>query len=276
MASSRWTDGDLAKLTEMYVAGRSWTNIGQEFKRSPQACKEAFNRRCPSVPRRKHGRPKMEGEEVGIPAWTKDRDEKLIKLYKAGSSWAVIALALGISQTSGYRRLLDLGFSLARKSPWTKADDDKLIEMYDENYSFVEIGNALNRTSRACGLRIRILGHEAKRRRLWSNEDIQKVEQLCNEGAYLNEIAEKLNRSPSAIDCVMRAHLPHLTVPPRRRKKLNVRDALIVAIGALQAIEELPGEINTSNYTHDDVCALNDAYIEIYHIAKAALEKIAR
>jgi predicted nuclease with TOPRIM domain len=41
---------------------------------------------------------------------------------------------------------------------------------------------------------------------------------------------------------------------------------------ALEEIRDLPGEINTSNYNHDDVVRLNDAFIETYHIARAALE----
>jgi hypothetical protein len=41
---------------------------------------------------------------------------------------------------------------------------------------------------------------------------------------------------------------------------------------ALEEIRDLPGEINTSNYNHDDAVRLNDAFIETYHIARAALE----
>jgi hypothetical protein len=41
---------------------------------------------------------------------------------------------------------------------------------------------------------------------------------------------------------------------------------------ALEEIRDLPGEINTGNYNHDDVVRLNDAFIETYHIASAALE----
>jgi hypothetical protein len=40
---------------------------------------------------------------------------------------------------------------------------------------------------------------------------------------------------------------------------------------ALREIAELPGEINPSNYTHDDVIALNDANTEAWAIACAAL-----
>lgn len=40
---------------------------------------------------------------------------------------------------------------------------------------------------------------------------------------------------------------------------------------ALREIGELPGELNPSNYTHDDVCILNDAHIEAWAIARAAL-----
>jgi hypothetical protein len=41
---------------------------------------------------------------------------------------------------------------------------------------------------------------------------------------------------------------------------------------ALEEIRDLPGEINTGNYNHDDAVRLNDAFIEAYHIARAALE----
>jgi hypothetical protein len=41
---------------------------------------------------------------------------------------------------------------------------------------------------------------------------------------------------------------------------------------ALEEIRDLPGEINTGNYNHDDAVRLNDAFIETYHIARAALE----
>jgi hypothetical protein len=40
----------------------------------------------------------------------------------------------------------------------------------------------------------------------------------------------------------------------------------------LEEIRDLPGEINTGNYNHDDAVRLNDAFIETYHIARAALE----
>ncbi len=42
---------------------------------------------------------------------------------------------------------------------------------------------------------------------------------------------------------------------------------------ALEEIRDLPGEINTGNYNHDDAVRLNDAFIETYHIARAALEE---
>lgn len=38
---------------------------------------------------------------------------------------------------------------------------------------------------------------------------------------------------------------------------------------ALVAIRDLPGEINLGNYTDDDVAALNNAFIESFHIATA-------
>lgn len=41
---------------------------------------------------------------------------------------------------------------------------------------------------------------------------------------------------------------------------------------ALKRIEALPGEINPSNYDHDDVVALNNSFIEAFQIARAALE----
>jgi hypothetical protein len=45
------------------------------------------------------------------------------------------------------------------------------------------------------------------------------------------------------------------------------------AVAALEEIRDLPGEINTGNYNHDDAVRLNDAFIETYHIARAALEE---
>jgi len=39
----------------------------------------------------------------------------------------------------------------------------------------------------------------------------------------------------------------------------------------LQAIFDLPGELNPSNYDHDDVCACNAALCEAFTIARAAL-----
>lgn len=41
---------------------------------------------------------------------------------------------------------------------------------------------------------------------------------------------------------------------------------------ALGSIMELEGEINPMNYDADDVSKLNNAFIESYHIARAALE----
>ncbi|AYJ85748.1 hypothetical protein D3Y57_06915 [Sphingomonas paeninsulae] len=40
---------------------------------------------------------------------------------------------------------------------------------------------------------------------------------------------------------------------------------------ALQEIYDLSGEINPSNYSHDDVCALNDAFVSAVLIADPAL-----
>ena len=40
---------------------------------------------------------------------------------------------------------------------------------------------------------------------------------------------------------------------------------------ALEEITLLPGEINHSNYDHDDVVALNNSFAEAFHIACAAL-----
>ncbi len=40
---------------------------------------------------------------------------------------------------------------------------------------------------------------------------------------------------------------------------------------ALEAIMEVGGEINPSNYNHEDVCALNNAFVEQFQIAEAAL-----
>ncbi|WP_396190315.1 hypothetical protein [Flavobacterium sp.] len=42
---------------------------------------------------------------------------------------------------------------------------------------------------------------------------------------------------------------------------------------ALEQIKALPGEINPSNYDHNDVETLNNAFIEAYHIARAALQQ---
>jgi hypothetical protein len=41
---------------------------------------------------------------------------------------------------------------------------------------------------------------------------------------------------------------------------------------ALTNIKNLPGELNLSNYNSDDVDALNNAHIEAFQIARAALE----
>lgn len=40
---------------------------------------------------------------------------------------------------------------------------------------------------------------------------------------------------------------------------------------ALENIKNLEGEINPSNYDHEDVCFLNNAFIETYNIAQQAL-----
>jgi hypothetical protein len=42
---------------------------------------------------------------------------------------------------------------------------------------------------------------------------------------------------------------------------------------ALTAITEIGGEINPSNYNHEDVHALNGSYIEMFQIARAALNQ---
>lgn len=42
---------------------------------------------------------------------------------------------------------------------------------------------------------------------------------------------------------------------------------------ALREIKELPGELNPSNYTHDDVVTLNDAFVKTWQISRAALEE---
>lgn len=53
-----------------------------------------------------------------------------------------------------------------------------------------------------------------------------------------------------------------------------VRGALVKAMEALVRIMELPGEINPSNYNHDDACALNTSFCEGWSIADTALAEI--
>ncbi len=44
---------------------------------------------------------------------------------------------------------------------------------------------------------------------------------------------------------------------------------------AFGAIMDVGGEINPSNYNHDDVCALNGSYVEQFQIAEAALAALS-
>lgn len=56
------------------------------------------------------------------------------------------------------------------------------------------------------------------------------------------------------------------------KSECATRDAEIERLrGALEEIAALPGEINPNNYGHDDVCILNDGFVETYRVARAAL-----
>lgn len=56
------------------------------------------------------------------------------------------------------------------------------------------------------------------------------------------------------------------------KSECATRDAEIERLrSALEEIAALSGEINPNNYGHDDVCILNDGFVETYRIVRAAL-----
>ena len=61
----------------------------------------------------------------------------------------------------------------------------------------------------------------------------------------------------------------------RMHDALNAAEAkLKIATEALGQIEFADGEINPSNYDHDDACALNDSFVECVLGARKALARI--
>lgn len=58
-------------------------------------------------------------------------------------------------------------------------------------------------------------------------------------------------------------------VEPSRIEELETD--IIRLRNALLEIMDLPGELNMSNYTHDDVAFLNDSHVEAYMIALEAI-----
>lgn len=51
-------------------------------------------------------------------------------------------------------------------------------------------------------------------------------------------------------------------------------EALKIATEALEEISRQDGEINPSNYDHDDACNLNDRFVESVFMAEKALARI--
>jgi hypothetical protein len=81
----------------------------------------------------------------------------------------------------------------------------------------------------------------------------------------LDKIDERINRADHGVDRQM-AREARAEIEKLRAENERLR-------AALEEIRDLPGEINTGNYNHDDAVRLNDAFIETYHIARAALEE---
>ena len=73
----------------------------------------------------------------------------------------------------------------------------------------------------------------------------------------------------AATDAGAVPYVPETTLTAR----LSDKDAEIARLrGELEFISNLEGEINPSNYDHDDACNLNRSFCEAITVAAAALE----
>jgi hypothetical protein len=57
------------------------------------------------------------------------------------------------------------------------------------------------------------------------------------------------------------------------REAADDRRRVAELIEAMETIRDLPGEINPANYSDDDVHVLNNAFIEAYQVAVAAISR---
>jgi len=74
-------------------------------------------------------------------------------------------------------------------------------------------------------------------------------------------LEEKLRQANETIDAI-NSHLPKYQTALAENQRLRE---------SLAEISNLPGEINPSNYDHDDVCELNRQFVYSYEIARQAL-----
>ncbi len=96
------------------------------------------------------------------------------------------------------------------------------------------------------------------------------AERLKKRDPLLIEAADELERLRSEVQTWISHTKTAVWSDSEECKFLTEENAKLRA--ALGSIMELEGEINPMNYDADDVSKLNNAFIESYHIARAALE----
>lgn len=96
----------------------------------------------------------------------------------------------------------------------------------------------------------------------WNNQGVIVLagEDTCIARLWLTHPAKGSEETNAAFIAASRKAVPALVAEVRRLRE------------ALTNIKNLPGELNLSNYNSDDVDALNNAHIEAFQIARAALE----
>ncbi len=96
------------------------------------------------------------------------------------------------------------------------------------------------------------------------------AERLKKRDPLLIEAADEIERLRSEVQTWISHTKTAVWSDSEECKFLTEENAKLRA--ALGSIMELEGEINPMNYDADDVSKLNNAFIESYHIARAALE----
>jgi hypothetical protein len=94
---------------------------------------------------------------------------------------------------------------------------------------------------------------------------------LAMEPENVPEAAARIAQLEAEVERLTRDRISGSELKRWAAKHTAFADRIAQLEAALREIKELPGELNPSNYTHDDVCACNDAFVRTWQIASAAL-----